>query len=240
MVSVPLVDGTDRIGLLELDFDRWDGTLPALLEPVVAVFVMVLITKNRYSDHWVRARRSEPLTAAAEIQWDLLPPLSCATAEVGVGGILEPAYQIGGDSFDYAINGPLLEFAIVDAIGHGMSAVLMSAATVNSLRNARPCRRRPRRLVPAGRSSRSRQFGNSFYVTGQFGSLDVKTGVLSWINAGHTHPCWCATAPSPATELHPIDAARPGRPSRTGGDGIPSTRRSCAVLHRRDHRIEIP
>ena len=106
-------------------------------ERVVAVFVLVLVAKSRYSDLWVRARRSEPLSAAAEVQWDLLPPLSCSTAEVAVGGILEPAYEIGGDSFDYAFNGAQLEFAIVDAIGHGMSAVLMSAAAINSLRSSR-------------------------------------------------------------------------------------------------------
>src|SRR5829696_123853 len=137
VVSIPLVDGTDRIGLLELDYDAWDGGLPAGWERVVAVFVLVLIAESRYSDLWVRARRSEPLSAAAEVQWDLLPPLSCSTDQVAVGGILEPAYEIGGDSFDYAINGARLEFAIVDAIGHGMSAVLMSAAAINSLRSAR-------------------------------------------------------------------------------------------------------
>ena len=63
VVSIPLVDGADRIGLLELDYDVWDGALPAGWERVVAVFVLVLITKSRYGDLWVRARRSEPLSA---------------------------------------------------------------------------------------------------------------------------------------------------------------------------------
>ena len=148
----------------------------------------MLITKSRYSDLWVRARRSEPLSAAAEVQWDLLPPLSCSTDEVAVGGILEPAYEIGGDSFDYAVNGSRLEFAIVDAIGHGMSAVLMSAAAINSLRSAR---RTGIELVAAYRQADrliETRFGQSYYVTGQFGSLDLPTGVLTWVNAGHVLP----------------------------------------------------
>jgi serine phosphatase RsbU (regulator of sigma subunit) len=187
VVWVPLVDRADRIGLLELDFDEWDGE-PALLGPVVAVLVMALISANRYSDLWPRARRSEPLTAAAEVQWDLLPPLSCSTSEVGVAGILEPAYEIGGDSFDYAINGRCLDFAIVDAIGHGMSSVLMSAAAVNSLRNAR---RAGVGLAAAYHQADrviATQFGRSYYVTAQFGSLDLETGTLTWINAGHVPP----------------------------------------------------
>ena len=187
VVSVPLTDGSDRIGLLELDYDAGDG-LPSGWERIVAVFVMVLVTKSRYSDLWVRARRSEPLSPAAEVQWDLLPPLSCSTDEVGVGGILEPAYEIGGDSFDYAVNGSQLEFAIVDAIGHGMSAVLMSAAAINSLRSSR---RSGLELAAAYRQADktiAAQFGHSYYVTGQFGSIDIPTGVLTWINAGHVLP----------------------------------------------------
>ncbi|MET0144058.1 MAG: PP2C family protein-serine/threonine phosphatase [Jiangellaceae bacterium] len=188
VVSIPLVNGTDRIGLLELDYDVWDGDLPAGWERFVAVFVRVLITESRYSDLWVRARRSEPLSAAAEVQWDLLPPLSCSTAEIAIGGILEPAYEIGGDSFDYAVNGSRFEFAIVDAIGHGMSAVLMSAAAINSLRSAR---RSGIDLVSAYRQADElieTRFGHSYYVTGQFGSLDLATGVLTWLNAGHVLP----------------------------------------------------
>ena len=187
-VWVPLVDGTDRIGLLELDYDAGDGGLPVGWERVVAVFVLVLVTKSRYSDLWVRARRSEPLSAAAEVQWDLLPPLSCSTDEVGVGGILEPAYEIGGDSFDYAVNGSQLEFAIVDAIGRGMSAVLMSAAAINSLRSAR---RSGSELAAAYHQADQlieTHFGHSHYVTGLFGSLDLPTGVLTWVNAGHVLP----------------------------------------------------
>jgi len=187
VVSIPLADGSDRIGLLELDYDVWTG-LPHGWERAVAVFVMVLVTKSRYSDLWVRARRSEPLTPAAEVQWDLLPPLSCSTDEIGVGGILEPAYEIGGDSFDYAVNGSQLEFTIVDAIGHGMPAVLMSAAAINSLRSSR---RSGLDLAAAYRQADetiATQFGQSYYVTGQFGSIDIPTGVLTWINAGHVLP----------------------------------------------------
>lgn len=188
VVSIPLVDGTDRIGLVELDYATWNGDLPVGWERIVAVLVLVLVTKSRYGDLWVRARRSEPLSAAAEVQWDLLPPLSCSTDEVGVGGILEPAYDIGGDSFDYAFNGSKLEFAIVDGIGHGMSAVLMSAAVINSLRSARrsgidltAAYHRADQLIET-------HFGDTYYVTGQFGSLDIPSGVLTWVNAGHVLP----------------------------------------------------
>ena len=189
---VPLTDGTERIGVIELvfdtDADTDDSARRDVLRPVVAALVMVLVTRRRYTDVWHRSRRSEPMSPAAEAQWSLLPPLSCTTASVSVGGILEPAYEIGGDSFDYALNDHRLDFAIVDAVGHGMSAVLLSTAAVGSLRNVR---REQGDLTTAYRHTDrliAEQFGKSYFVTGQIGTLDLSTGVLSWLNAGHVLP----------------------------------------------------
>jgi hypothetical protein len=188
VVSIPLADGAERIGLLELDYENWNGQLPDGWERVISLFVFVLVTKSRYGDLWVRARRCLPLTAAAEIQWDLLPPLSCSTEEVGVGGILEPAYEIGGDSFDYAVNGSHLDFTIVDAIGRGMSAVLMSAAAINSVRSSRRSGLGLEAAYLRAGELIKTHFGNSYFVTGQLGWLDTITGVLTWVNAGHVLP----------------------------------------------------
>ncbi|HUG00001.1 MAG TPA: PP2C family protein-serine/threonine phosphatase [Ilumatobacter sp.] len=188
VVMVPLVEGSNRVGVLELDFDQWAGEVPALLEPLVAIFVMSWIVKGRYTDTAARARRSKPLSAAAEVQWDLLPPLTCSTDQVAVSGILEPAYSIGGDSFDYAFDSTRVDFAIVDAIGHGMSAVLMAAAAINSLRNSRRAGRTLTAAYEIVDASISAQFGSSYYVTGVIGTLDLETSTLRWINAGHVRP----------------------------------------------------
>lgn len=187
LLWVPLSDGAERLGVLELTFP--DGVAePGLLDPVIAVLVLLLITRRRYSDHWSRSRRSEAMSPAAEAQWSLLPPLAFTTGRVALAGILEPAYEIGGDSFDYALDGDRLDFAIVDAIGHGMSAVLMSGAAISSLRNDR---RAGSDLPSAYRNADEliiAHFGNSFYVTGQIGTLDLATGILTWLNAGHVLP----------------------------------------------------
>jgi serine phosphatase RsbU (regulator of sigma subunit) len=185
---VPLSEGSERIGVLELIFDEWNGEKPANLDAVVDLLVLIVVSKRRYTDVWHRTRRAQPLSDAAEAQWDLLPPLTCSTDEVALSGILEPAYSIGGDSFDYALNPGRLEFAIVDAAGHGMPAVLMSVAAINGLRNSR---REEASLESAYHQVDriiAEQFGQSYYVTGQIASLDLATGVLTWLNAGHPLP----------------------------------------------------
>lgn len=212
VMVVPLVEGSSPIGVLEFDFDVWDGVTPALLDPIVAIFVMTWIVKGRYTDMAARARRSEPLSAAAEVQWDLLPPLACSTDEVAVSGILEPAYQIGGDSFDYAFAASRVDFTIVDAIGHGMSAVLMSAATINSLRNSRRAQASLAAAYDDADRSIATQFGHSYYVTGVIGTLDLQRGTLTWINAGHVLPMLVRNGTYAGQLL-----CRPSRPFGLGG-----------------------
>lgn len=185
---LPLVDGAERLGVIELEYTAAPPSSDEPLTLLAGVLVLVLISVRRYTDVWLRTRRAQPLSAAAEAQWDLLPPLATISTDVAVSGILEPAYEIGGDSFDYALNPGRLDLAIVDAVGHGMSAVLMSIAAINSLRNSRRERGTLESAYRQADDIIGRHFGNSNYVTGQFGSLDLASGVLTWVNAGHMLP----------------------------------------------------
>lgn len=188
VVMVPLVEGTCPLGVVELDYAAWPGDVPPQVQPIVALFVMAWIVKGRYTDAVDRARRSEPLSAAAEILWDLLPPLACATDAVAVGGILEPAYQIGGDAFDYAFDRTRVDFVMVDAVGHGMPAVLLSAAAINSLRNSRRASRAVAEAYELADRTVADQFGDSNYATALLATLDLTSGILTWVNAGHVLP----------------------------------------------------
>ncbi len=215
VVFVPLIEGSDRIGILEIEFAQWDGQVPDLLEPLVAIFVMAWIVKCRYTDTAARARRAEPLSAAAEVQWDLLPPLTGSTEHVAISGILEPAYTIGGDSFDYAFDSDRVDFAVVDAIGHGMSAVLMSAAAINSLRHSRRARRDLTSAYEIADAAIDAQFGHSYFVTAIIGTLDLPSGTLRWVNAGHVLPMLVRNG----TYVGPL-ACEPSHPLGLGGPVI--------------------
>ncbi len=211
-VWLPLTEGSERIGVLELTHPAWSDELAALSQQILAILVLVLVSKRRYTDVVLRSRRSEPLSLAAEMQWDLLPPLAVGTHAVTVSGILEPAYSIGGDSFDYAVNPGRLEFAITDAVGHGMSAVLMSVTAINSLRNAR---REGASLETAFRDTDAiieRHFGEANFVTAQIGALELATGELTWVNAGHPLPLLIRDG----TYIGPLEC-RPSLPLGLGG-----------------------
>jgi serine phosphatase RsbU (regulator of sigma subunit) len=184
---LPLNDSAERIGVAEL---RFANPVRSGLDTnrLMDLLVLAIVSRRRYTDVIHRARRTRPLSEAAEAQWDLLPPLTHSVAGAAVAGALEPAYSIGGDSFDYAFNPGTLDFAVLDAAGHGLDAVLMCAAAVHSLRNARRSNRSLAETYAQIDRRIRLQFGNSYFVTGQLCSLDVTDGTLTWINAGHVLP----------------------------------------------------
>jgi serine phosphatase RsbU (regulator of sigma subunit) len=183
---VPLVDGSDRLGVVSLVFAAPpDDATVAEVELVAALVAELVVTRKEYGDTIEKARRTLPLTLASEIQWRLLPPLTLITDRVVISGMLVPAHAVAGDSFDYALDGTITRLAIFDAMGHGLSAALMATVAVSTFRNAR---RMGLDLDDAARAIDkvvTAEFGPDRFVTGVLAELDVATGVYRWVNAGH-------------------------------------------------------
>src|SRR3712207_8280841 len=71
------------------------------------------------------------------MQWQMLPPLSMTSPVLDLSGILEPAYEVGGDSFDYAFNEHVLHVAVFDAMGHGLEAATMATVIIADRKSTR-------------------------------------------------------------------------------------------------------
>ncbi|MBV8986816.1 MAG: serine/threonine-protein phosphatase [Acidimicrobiia bacterium] len=151
----------------------------------------VVSTARRYTDLFERVRRRRELILAAEIQWELLPVLAYEADELSVAGALEPAHAIAGDSFDYAVEADDVHVAITDGMGHGLRAALLGTLAVAALRHAR--RRGHNVLYQVKEASQvvHDQFGGDQFVTGTIGTIDMSSGVMRVVNAGHPRP-WLA------------------------------------------------
>ena len=129
------------------------------------------------------------MNLAAEMQWDmLLPPLAFSSPDLAIAGLLEPAYFVAGDAFDYSLNGDVLGFAILDAMGHGVNSALSSTLALGAFRFGR--RRGLDLTVIAEQIDDAlvEQFDGESFVTGDLCRLDVATGQFNWVNAGHPAP----------------------------------------------------
>ncbi|MGY1914473.1 PP2C family protein-serine/threonine phosphatase [Blastococcus sp. SYSU DS0973] len=186
---VPLLDGAERVGVLELLFDAEPPAEQDDERRAFAALVAELcVTRSAYSDVFARLRRTRPMSLAAEIQWDLVPPLTFGTERVVISAALEPSYGIGGDTFDYAVNGPVADLMVLDAMGHGLPAALLATVAVGAYRSARRHERSLPATSEAMNTAIAGQFPGSQFATALLTRLDLLSGRLSWVNAGHGAP----------------------------------------------------
>lgn len=185
---IPLLDGTDRVGVLAFTLDTVDDHDRRLTRRLAGLVADILITKSMYTDRFFQARRRQPMSLSAEMQWQLLPPLMMNTPQVAIAGALEPAYNVAGDSFDYALNDDILHLAMIDAMGHGLSAAVMATLAIGAYRHARRFDAGLDELYAAMDSAVAAQFTVDHFATAQMARLDVSSGVLQWVNAGHPAP----------------------------------------------------
>jgi serine phosphatase RsbU (regulator of sigma subunit) len=186
---VPVTLGGERFGVLDVRLDAEPSAgLLAELERVAVALGFALAAAGRTTDQVELARRGRPLSLPAEIQWELLPRLALAAPEYVVAGTVEPAYDVGGDTFDYAAQPESMTVSVTDAMGHGLQAALLAGLAVAALRNAR--RRRAGLLEQVDHANRAlhAQFGGERFVTGQVLRLDVPGGTGAVVNAGHPLP----------------------------------------------------
>ena len=187
-VWVPIREGSDRTGVLALTIPDAEPDRLQACEDLGTVAGYIIAVNARVSDVFNLHRRRKSMTLAASMQWDLLPPLVFRSPSVDVAGQLEPAYEVGGDCFDYAINWPVLDVAIMDSMGHGLNSAMLAGLAVGCYRHDRRHGHALSDMHRALESTiRDRYEGNGF-VTGQLAQLNVETGQLRWTNAGHPLP----------------------------------------------------
>jgi serine phosphatase RsbU (regulator of sigma subunit) len=185
----PVRERAERIGVLELAFDGPRDDAVQLCEDLGRLVGHLIRTANQYTDALELSRRRQPMSLAAEVQWHLLlPPLSFRAPDVALAGILEPAYDVGGDAFDYSLNGDILTFAILDSMGHGLTSSLASALSLSALRYGRIRGMGLEDMAHYIDQALIGQFDGETFVTGHLVRLDIATGEMHWINAGHPDP----------------------------------------------------
>jgi hypothetical protein len=193
-VWLPLLEGTDRLGVLAVTIaeaaahDIANSALGSRLRRFAALVAELVMIKTMHADTIVRLHRQTDMSLAAELQWSLLPPLTFACREVTVAGALEPAYDVAGDTLDYAVDAGIARVAIFDGMGHGLSSAQLAAITVAGYRNAR---RRGCSLIDTAEAVHVALLQGSTgaaFSTGVLLELQTRTGLLSWVNAGHPEP----------------------------------------------------
>lgn len=184
---VPLRDGADRVGVVGY---RSNGQADADVNELVrytGVAASLMVTLGLVTDTFARARRVRPMGLAAEMQWALLPPLTFRAPGIAVAGSIEPAYDVGGDVFDYAFDDGVLRLGLFDPMGHGVHAALTASVAVGSYRHGR---RRGLELAEIYREldDSVAEFRPGGFATAFLAELHLDRRQLTFLNAGHSSP----------------------------------------------------
>jgi hypothetical protein len=187
-VWVPLVDGTERLGMLSLLASDVGEPMLDACRALASLAGLMIVAKSGYSDTFARVRRSGKMAVQAELIWGFLVPRTFATDRVLVAATLEPAYEAGGDAFDYSIRGDHLHVSIFDALGHDLAAGLLASVGVASCRSTRRAGGTLSDVVRRADHAIAGQFADIRFVTAVLCDLDLSTGLFSWIPCGHPPP----------------------------------------------------
>jgi hypothetical protein len=189
---VPVLDGADRLGVLEVRVQHaaslQDPALRDQCTSLASLLGFILLSMEPYGDGLERPRRTQAMTPAAELVWQQLPPLTAATDSFVIAGRLEPSYAVGGDVFDYALSETTVSLGIFDAVGHGTHAALIAAASLAAYRSVRRDARSVFDQARAVDEMVSEQFPGSEFVTAVIAEIDLASGRLRYVNAGHPAP----------------------------------------------------
>lgn len=90
-----------------------------------------------YTDVFDATRRRRDITAASEIQQNLLPPRIARLSGGLLAGNVLPGYDVGGDWFDYVENPDGAWIAVADSLGSGTTAAAVGAVTLGAFRAKR-------------------------------------------------------------------------------------------------------
>jgi hypothetical protein len=189
-VWLPLLDGTERLGVMAMAFAP-DAVTPETIricERYAHLIATLIVSKSAYGDVFELTRRRRPKTIASELIWELTPPLVFATDDLVVAGMLEPPYDNGGDALDYSLDGDVLHLAVFDAMGHGLAAAGLATFALSAYRHSRRGGSDLAQTYATMDAAIGDQFHGDAFVTGLVARLDIATGELSWLAAGHPPP----------------------------------------------------
>ena len=195
ILCAPLMIGNTVVGVLYVDYlftQRQISEDDVRLVAQIGRFAAIKLETTRLREEAIQKRiMDEELKMASGIQRRLLPP-----APTGVNGFTfvgknEPCRTVSGDYYDFAVrpNGKVY-FVIGDVSGKGVTAGLMMAGLQVAFRIFSKSDPDPATLVTQLNVALKENLPQSKFVTLFLGRLDTNTGIVEYVNAGHTPPLY--------------------------------------------------
>lgn len=152
-----------------------------------------------------KQERRQDMEMARRIQQSVLPKsLGLDPSRAAIAGTVRPMKEVGGDLYDYfMIDETRLAFAVADVSGKGVPASLFMMMFHTALRAVARSGLDPAEALGRVNAQLSEDNDECMFVTAFFGILDIASGALAYVNAGH-NPTYLLTKDG---ELSPLEGA---------------------------------
>lgn len=206
ILCVPLKNKDAILGVIYVDnrlragiFQRDDLSLLASIADSAAIAIE---NARLYRVAIEQGRLERELQMARKVQSSLLPHELPQIPGWQFAARWQPAREVGGDYYDFIpLRDQRLGVLIADVTDKGMPAALFMAATRNFVRTSADgadspadCITRVNRLLQA-------ESNDAMYVSMFYALLDLATGELTYVNAGHNPPLYLPAGADRAVEL---------------------------------------
>lgn len=139
-----------------------------------------------------KERINAELTLASDIQAHMLPcifPPFPEHNEFDIYATMTPAKEVGGDFYDYyMLDGKRIAVVVADVSGKGVPAALFMVITKVLIKNHVQLGLEPEQVFEKVNNLLCEGNDADLFVTAWLGILDLETGVLTYVNAGHNPP----------------------------------------------------
>ncbi|MEO8380226.1 MAG: SpoIIE family protein phosphatase [Acidobacteriota bacterium] len=208
ILCAPLMIGESVVGVLYVDYlftQRSISEDDVRLVAQIGRFAAIKLETTRLREEAIQKRiMDEELKTASSIQRRLLPPAPTGIPGFTFVGRNQPCRTVSGDYYDFVLRPDgQIYFVIGDVSGKGVTAGLMMAGLQVAFRIFSKTDPEPSALVTQLNLALKENLPQSKFVTLFLGRLDTNTGLIEYVNAGHTPPLWLNK--SGATELTESD-----------------------------------
>lgn len=159
---------------------------------LVLASILVGIVIAGYVRGQLAARRKEEMAMAADIQESSIPrvfPPFTEERRMDVFASMQTARDVGGDFYDFFFVGPSrIMFLVADVSGKGIPAALYMMRAKATIKGIAQTGMPLAEVAARANEALSRDNDANMFVTAWIGELDLATGVVTYVNAGHNPP----------------------------------------------------
>ena len=185
-IRTAMNNGAFDFAMKPIDLDDLQVTIDKAISEITFI-------KQTQKEHGQLVDIKSDLALAAEIQLAILPqdfpPFDDLKDTVDVYASMKPAKDVGGDFYDITrIDDDHIGLTMADVSGKGVPAAMFMAVSHTLLRLAGKKKLKPEDVIIESNNVLAAESFDNMFVTLFYAIMNVRTGEVQYVNAGHNPP----------------------------------------------------